>query len=98
MRETRVILCNVLFGDVVLAITDCHDYELQQICDVVYENNENGVGKSYSDVCKELYPDNLFKQLADTGEADMINPLRDIEGVCVANTEDVSISVVGRYY
>ena len=77
-----------------LAITDCDNKELQQICNVVYKNNEDGIGKTYADVCKELYPDNLFKQLADTGEVAMINPLKEIECQCVANTEDVTISVV----
>lgn len=94
MRETRVILCAVTYDDTVLAITDCYNTELQQICDVVCKNNENGIGKYYSDVCKELYPDNFFKQVADTGEVDMINYLRDIECICVASTEDVTISVV----
>ena len=94
MREVRIILCAVTYDDAVLAITNCDNKELQQICDIVYKNNESGIGKYYSDVCKELYPDNLFKQLADTGEVDMIEPLKDIECQCVANTEDVTISVV----
>ena len=94
MRETRVILCTVTYDETVLAITNCDNKELQEICNAVYKNNENGKGKSYSLVSRELFPDNLFRQLADTGEAAMIEPLKELEGRCVANTGDVTISVI----
>ena len=94
MRETRVVICQVTYDEAVLAITDCDNKELQQICDIVYKNNEEGIGKYYSDVCADLYPNNIFVQLADTGEVEMIDPIKDIDCQCVANCEDVTISVV----
>ncbi len=94
MRETRVVICQVTYDEAVLAITDCDNKELQQICDIVYKNNEEGIGKYYSDVCANLYPNNIFVQLADTGEVEMIDPIKDIDCQCVANCADVTISVV----
>lgn len=94
MREVRIVLCYVTYDETVIALTDCDNRELQQICDIVYRNNESGIGKYYSDVCEDLYPDNIFYQIADTGETKLIEPIREIDTTCVASCGDIAICAV----
>lgn len=93
MREPRVVICHATYDEDVIAITDCDNKELQQICDIVAMDNNNGIGKYYSEVCEEMYPNNLFHQL-DDGAIDLIDPLRRINCQCVADCDDIAISVV----
>ncbi len=95
MSETRVIVCVDNNTEMVIAMTDCCNKQLQQICGVVQTDNENGIGKSYEKVCRELYPDCFFRNLISTEDDCSLNfAIRDIKTVEVAECKDISISVV----
>lgn len=94
MRETRILFACCTYDEMVICISDCDNNELQQICEQVYANNEEGIGEYWCDVAHELFPECLFDQLIDNGQVKYIDLLREIDTVNVANHGDISISVV----
>ncbi len=96
MSITRVILCSCTYDENVLCITDMSNEELQEICEIVSTNNENGIGKTWADVAHEIDPDCLFEQLISNGEAKYIEPLRDLasDTLCIASKDDLAIGII----
>ncbi|MBE5919677.1 MAG: hypothetical protein E7272_07505 [Pseudobutyrivibrio ruminis] len=94
MREPRVLLAVCTYDEMVLCLSDCDNDELQKICETVYANNQEGIGKYWYEVAEELYPECYFKQLVDNGGPTDHYILNELITENIAHCEDITISAV----
>ena len=76
-----------------LVMTDCSNDELQGILDQAEKNDENGVGKTLTEICEELFYDKFMLEIGSTEESDY-EYITDLNTEPIVWTNYLTFSVV----
>lgn len=98
-RENRIITISEDYGDTVLCITNLDNDALKNVIVQVYNDCENGVGRSTTEIVEEwvnaekLPLDAYITELTDTQSSDIIE-IKDVDTKCIAFYEYLTVNVV----
>ena len=65
----RLVVLSEDYGEQSLLMTDCDNNQLEQILMQIEENDENGIGKTPTQICEELFPYSFITELANTEDS-----------------------------
>lgn len=93
MTDTRLLVLSEDYGEACLVMTDCINEKLKAILEKAEENDENGIGQSVEEICKELFPYNFMVELASTEES-KYSEIKDLDTLTLVSTNYLTFSVV----
>lgn len=101
MRETRLITIAEDYGDTVLCITDLDNTQLRDLLAQIWEDCENGIGRSTTEIVEEWVEneklgcdyDTFITELVDTGSVDLIE-IKDVDTKFICEYECYTANVI----
>lgn len=89
----RIVILTEDYVGNLLAMTDCNNEELHKILLQAEENDENGIGKTITEICNELFIDKTFLEIGCTEQSEFYG-IKELNSEHLTSTNYLSFSVV----
>lgn len=89
----RLLVLTEDYSGSLLTMTDCNNDELKKILDQAEENLENNIGKSLTEICKELFTNRFMLEIGCSEESDYAY-ITDLNTEVIATSDTLTFSVV----